>query len=186
MASWWPPWRPSPARIRSTAVRLGIAMTALQASIGSLNDVVDAPRDAGHKPGKPIPAGLVSAVSARVLVIVAAAVGLVLSAPSGAGRSPWPPWSSRSGTATTSPSRGPPGRGSRSRSVSRCFPCSAGLARPAACRPPSPCSCPLPSWPGPGSPSPTPGPTSSATRRPGSIPWRSGSGSNGRGRSRRC
>src|SRR6476660_3407010 len=45
-----------------TAVRLGIAMTALQASIGSLNDVVDAPRDAGHKPGKPISAGLVSAV----------------------------------------------------------------------------------------------------------------------------
>ena len=32
-------------------------MTALQASIGILNDVVDAPRDAGRKPGKPIPAG---------------------------------------------------------------------------------------------------------------------------------
>ena len=48
----------------STAIRLGIAMTALQASIGSLNDVVDAPRDAGHKPGKPIPAGLVSVAMA--------------------------------------------------------------------------------------------------------------------------
>ena len=34
-------------------------MVALQASIGTLNDLVDAPRDAGHKPGKPIPAGLV-------------------------------------------------------------------------------------------------------------------------------
>ena len=33
-----------------TAVRLGVSMTALQASIGILNDVVDAPRDAGHKP----------------------------------------------------------------------------------------------------------------------------------------
>ena len=68
----------------STAVRLGIAMTALQASIGSLNDVVDAPRDAGHKPGKPIPAGLVSVAIARVVVVVAAVLGLVLSAPSGA------------------------------------------------------------------------------------------------------
>ena len=68
----------------STAVRLGIAMTALQASIGSLNDVVDAPRDAGHKPGKPIPAGLVSAAIARVVVVAAAVLGLVLSAPSGA------------------------------------------------------------------------------------------------------
>ncbi len=67
-----------------TAVRLGIAMTALQVSIGSLNDVVDAPRDAGHKPGKPIPAGLVSAAMARVMVIVAAVFGLLLSAASGA------------------------------------------------------------------------------------------------------
>ena len=68
----------------SIAVRLGIAMTALQASIGSLNDVVDAPRDAGHKPGKPIPAGLVSTAAARVVVAVAAVLGLALSAPSGA------------------------------------------------------------------------------------------------------
>jgi 4-hydroxybenzoate polyprenyltransferase len=68
----------------ATAVRLGIAMTALQASIGSLNDVVDAPRDAGHKPGKPIPAGLVSVALARGVVVVAAVLGLVLSAPSGA------------------------------------------------------------------------------------------------------
>jgi 4-hydroxybenzoate polyprenyltransferase len=65
------------------ALRLGVAMTALQASIGALNDVVDAPRDAGHKPGKAIPAGLVSATAARVVVVAAAAVGLGLSAPSG-------------------------------------------------------------------------------------------------------
>jgi 4-hydroxybenzoate polyprenyltransferase len=65
------------------AFRLGVAMTALQASIGSLNDVVDAPRDAGHKPGKPIPSGLVSATAARVVAVVAAAAGLGLSVPSG-------------------------------------------------------------------------------------------------------
>ena len=68
----------------STALRLAIAMTALQASIGSLNDVVDAPQDAGHKPGKPIPAGLVSAAIARVVVIAAAVLGLLFSVPSGA------------------------------------------------------------------------------------------------------
>ncbi len=60
-------------------------MTALQASIGALNDVVDAPRDAGHKPGKPIPAGLVSVTAARAVVLATAAIGLALSAPSGVG-----------------------------------------------------------------------------------------------------
>ena len=58
-------------------------MTALQASIGILNDVVDAPRDAGRKPSKPIPAGLVREGRARFAVVVAAALGLVLAAPSG-------------------------------------------------------------------------------------------------------
>jgi 4-hydroxybenzoate polyprenyltransferase len=65
------------------AVRLGISMTALQASIGILNDVVDAPRDAGHKPSKPIPAGLVDPGRARVGLLVAAGVGLALAIPSG-------------------------------------------------------------------------------------------------------
>ncbi len=60
-------------------------MISLQASIGMLNDVIDAPHDAGHKPGKPIPAGLVARPAARVGVAVAAAVGLLLAAPSG-----WP------------------------------------------------------------------------------------------------
>jgi 4-hydroxybenzoate polyprenyltransferase len=59
-------------------------MTALQASIGILNDVVDAPRDAGRKPSKPIPAGLVSPRLARAGVVAAAALGLLLAAPSGA------------------------------------------------------------------------------------------------------
>ena len=67
----------------ATATRLGLAMTLLQASIGSLNDLVDAPRDAGRKPGKPIPAGLVSPAVARMVVAAAGAIGVVLSAPSG-------------------------------------------------------------------------------------------------------
>ena len=59
-------------------------MLALQASIGALNDVVDAPRDAGRKAGKPIPAGLVSRSAAQAVVVAAAAVGLILTVPSGA------------------------------------------------------------------------------------------------------
>jgi 4-hydroxybenzoate polyprenyltransferase len=67
----------------ATAARLGVSMFALQASIGSLNDVVDAPRDAGHKPGKPIPSGLVTPAAGRITTAVAAGLGLVLAAPSG-------------------------------------------------------------------------------------------------------
>ncbi len=67
----------------ATAVRLGVSMTALQVSIGVLNDVIDAPRDAGHKPGKPIPAGLVSPRIARVGVVATAAAGVILAGPSG-------------------------------------------------------------------------------------------------------
>jgi 4-hydroxybenzoate polyprenyltransferase len=66
-----------------TAVRLGVAMFALQASIGTVNDIVDAPRDAGRKPGKPIPAGLVSRPTAQVVAATAALVGLALSTASG-------------------------------------------------------------------------------------------------------
>jgi 4-hydroxybenzoate polyprenyltransferase len=67
----------------SVAVRLGIAMTALQASIGALNDLVDAPRDAGRVPPKPIPSGVVPPVVARAVVVVGAVVGLALAALSG-------------------------------------------------------------------------------------------------------
>jgi len=59
-------------------------MFALQASIGGMNDLVDAPRDAGRKAGKPIPAGLVSRSAAQAVVVAAAAVGLILTVPSGA------------------------------------------------------------------------------------------------------
>jgi 4-hydroxybenzoate polyprenyltransferase len=68
----------------ATALRLGLSMTALQVSIGALNDIVDAPRDRGRKPGKPIPAGLVSRRGAWAVVVVGALVGLGLAAPSGA------------------------------------------------------------------------------------------------------
>ena len=65
------------------ATGLGLAMVTLQAGIGAANDLVDAPRDAGHKPGKPIPAGLVSRHTARHVVVVAFAVGFVLAGVSG-------------------------------------------------------------------------------------------------------
>ena len=68
-----------------TALRLGTAMVGLQASIGTLNDIVDAPIDAGRKPGKPIPAGLVEPSRARLVVIGSAGLGLLLVAPSGPG-----------------------------------------------------------------------------------------------------
>jgi 4-hydroxybenzoate polyprenyltransferase len=65
------------------AIRLGLSMTALQASIGTLNDLVDAPQDRGRKPGKPIPAGLVAPGTARVVVVLGAGLGVVLAVPSG-------------------------------------------------------------------------------------------------------
>jgi len=67
------------------ALRLGAAMLALQAAIGALNDVVDAPRDAGHKPGKPIPAGLVSRGQGLAIAVGSALTGVVLSLPAGPG-----------------------------------------------------------------------------------------------------
>jgi 4-hydroxybenzoate polyprenyltransferase len=66
-----------------TAARLAISMVLLQASVGALNDVVDAPRDAGRKPGKPIPAGLVEARVALAISALAAAGGVLLAVPSG-------------------------------------------------------------------------------------------------------
>jgi 4-hydroxybenzoate polyprenyltransferase len=65
------------------ALRLGLAMTALQLGIGALNDVVDAPRDAGRKPGKPIPHGLVSRPFGATIAICSWAAGLVLAVSSG-------------------------------------------------------------------------------------------------------
>ena len=60
-------------------------MLAVQTAIGTLNDIVDAPADAGQKPGKPIPAGLVTPVVAQRYAAGAAALGVVLAVPSGGG-----------------------------------------------------------------------------------------------------
>jgi 4-hydroxybenzoate polyprenyltransferase len=68
----------------ATAARLGFAMFALQSSIGTVNDLVDAPRDAGRKPGKPIPVGLVSRSAAQAVAVAAATAGVLLTLPSGA------------------------------------------------------------------------------------------------------
>lgn len=59
---------------------LGVSMTALQVSIGALNDIHDAPEDAGRKPGKPIPVGLVSVPAAWSVVVVGALLGIALGA----------------------------------------------------------------------------------------------------------
>lgn len=67
----------------STAARLALSMFCLQASIGALNDLVDAPLDAGQKPGKPVPRGLVSAGTAGVMAVVGGVAGVALSLPSG-------------------------------------------------------------------------------------------------------
>lgn len=58
-------------------------MVFLQASIGALNDLTDAPLDAGRKQGKPIPSGGASPADARTLVVLGLLAGLAASAPSG-------------------------------------------------------------------------------------------------------
>jgi len=68
----------------ATAVRLSLAMAGLQVSIGALNDLVDAPLDAGRKPGKPIPRGAATSGEARLVIVVGAAVAIGLTLPSGA------------------------------------------------------------------------------------------------------
>lgn len=62
------------------AAGLGLAMLAIQASIGALNDLVDAPLDARQKPAKPIPAGLVGRRVAGAVAVVGAGAGIAMSA----------------------------------------------------------------------------------------------------------
>jgi 4-hydroxybenzoate polyprenyltransferase len=59
-------------------------MLGIQVSIGALNDLVDAPLDAGRKPGKPIPRGAARVGDARLLTVAGAAVAIGLTLPSGA------------------------------------------------------------------------------------------------------
>lgn len=67
------------------AVRLGASMTLLQFAIGSLNDVVDAPRDRGTRTGKPIADGIVEVTTAQAVFAATAIAGLLLAVPSGLG-----------------------------------------------------------------------------------------------------
>jgi 4-hydroxybenzoate polyprenyltransferase len=62
------------------AVRLGLAMLALQFAIGAANDFADADRDRMGRPDKPIPGGLVSLREAQIVFVVFAIAGLALAA----------------------------------------------------------------------------------------------------------
>lgn len=62
------------------ALRLFLAMTALQLAIGATNDLVDAERDALSGRRKPIPLGLVGRTTAAVVAGGTALVGLVVAA----------------------------------------------------------------------------------------------------------
>jgi 4-hydroxybenzoate polyprenyltransferase len=62
------------------ALRIGVSMALLQFGIGTVNDIVDAPLDAGRKGGKPIPAGLVPSSGAVILAAVAFGSGVALAA----------------------------------------------------------------------------------------------------------
>jgi 4-hydroxybenzoate polyprenyltransferase len=61
------------------AARAGLSMTLLQLGIGTTNDVVDAPHDAGRKAGKPIPAGAVPVSAARGLAVALFLAGIGLA-----------------------------------------------------------------------------------------------------------
>ena len=162
-------------------------MTALQASIGALNDIVDAPRDRGLKPGKPIPAGLVSPRSAWAVVVVGGRAGRG-SCRSRRGRR-------RSALAIVVLAIGYGYDLVFKGTAWSWFPFAIGIpllpglrlarddGRPAGRRSRS-CS-PSPSSPARRWPSPTPGPMSSATPRPAWIRSRPGWGSSGRGPSTR-
>lgn len=69
----------------ATALVLGGSMTALQFAIGAVNDLVDAAADAGHKPGKPIPGGLVTRRQAALTAAGCATIGLALALVNGPG-----------------------------------------------------------------------------------------------------
>lgn len=65
------------------ALLLGASMALLQFAVGTLNDLVDAPRDAVAKRRKPIPDGVVGALAARGVLAVSTVGGLVLAVAGG-------------------------------------------------------------------------------------------------------
>jgi 4-hydroxybenzoate polyprenyltransferase len=66
----------------AVAARLGVAMFAMQAAIGTANDLVDEPLDRGRKTGKPLPRGLVGRRLATAVFAGSLTIGLLLSAQS--------------------------------------------------------------------------------------------------------
>lgn len=66
-----------------TALALGASMTVVQFAIGTLNDVLDAPKDAVSHPSKPIPAGLVSVDAGWILAGLLAMVGVIFASMAG-------------------------------------------------------------------------------------------------------
>ena len=67
------------------ALRLGLGMLGLQFAIGAANDLADAASDDVAKPGKPIPAGVLSRSAAAGACVAAAGLGLLAAATVGAG-----------------------------------------------------------------------------------------------------
>lgn len=65
------------------ALLLGAAMFCLQASIGTVNDLADVGRDRDHKPGKPLPRGVLSIEAARLVAAGGLLAGLGLSLAAG-------------------------------------------------------------------------------------------------------
>ena len=148
-------------------------MTALQFAIGALNDVVDAPADAGRVPPKPIPGGLVVREDGPDRR------GHRRGRRPGARRAErpraaccWAASSWRSAPPTTSSPRARPGRGCRSRSASRSSRSSAGTAPRERCPASSSCWSRWRSSPERGSPSPTLASMSRTTRVPAWRRWR--------------
>ena len=136
-------------------------------AIGALNDLVDAPADAGRVPPKPIPAQEVSVATARTVALVAAAVGLGLAAVVDVRLVGARPGRSRDRLLhTTSWPRGRHGHGCRSPWVSRCCRSTAGSGRPVPCPSFSPCSSRWRCSPAPHSPSRMRGPTWTPIVRP--------------------
>ncbi len=68
-----------PARVLSLAA----SMALLQFAIGTLNDIVDTPRDAATKHGKPIPDRVVGESAARAVLLLSAGAGLAAALASG-------------------------------------------------------------------------------------------------------
>jgi 4-hydroxybenzoate polyprenyltransferase len=71
------------SRSPEASARTAIAMLGLQLSIGALNDLIDAPRDAATKPGKPIPRAAVTTGEARAIAAGGFALALALTVPIG-------------------------------------------------------------------------------------------------------